>query len=278
MGSVSGKPPSPVSALPPLVACPPSLARRASSTEEVGRRCPSRHFGENQLSPRSLGISPLPTTHPKALQRPQVRPSSPHYRTFSLVMGGSRGFGSTPRHVPGCPSNALFGLAFAPAPHLHVLNLATRSNSPAHSSISTPSPKGSDCLSAHGFRIFSSPFRGAFHLSLTVLVHYRSSRVFRLGGWSPQLPTEFHVLRGTQVPDHPRCTSFAYGTLTRSGRPSQIVRLDSSRRRDLCGDLHQVLQPRVRNGHNLGTDTVWATPRSLTTTWGISVDSCSSGY
>ena len=28
----------------------------------------------------------------------------------------------------------------------------------------------------------------SFHLSLTVLVHYRSSEVFSLGGWSPQIP------------------------------------------------------------------------------------------
>ncbi len=53
------------------------------------------HFGENQLSPGSLGISPLPTGHPTALQRRKVRPSSPHYRTFSLPMGSSPGFGST---------------------------------------------------------------------------------------------------------------------------------------------------------------------------------------
>src|SRR5258708_14674188 len=44
----------------------------------------------------------------------------------------------------------------------------------------------------------SSPLRGAFHLSLTVLVHYRSLKVFSLGGWSPLLPTNspgFVVLR-----------------------------------------------------------------------------------
>ena len=46
----------------------------------------------------------------------------------------------------------------------------------------------------------SSPSRGAFHLSLTVLVHYRLHEVFSLGGWSPQLPTRFHVSRGTQDP------------------------------------------------------------------------------
>ena len=36
--------------------------------------------------------------------------------------------------------------------------------------------------------LFHSPNRGAFHLSLTVLVHCRSSSVFSLGGWAPQLP------------------------------------------------------------------------------------------
>ena len=46
----------------------------------------------------------------------------------------------------------------------------------------------------------SSPSRGAFHLSLTVLVHYRSLQVCSLGGWSPPLPTRFHVPRGTQDP------------------------------------------------------------------------------
>ena len=33
------------------------------------------------------------------------------------------------------------------------------------------------------------PLRGSFHLSVTVLVHYRSSSVFNLGRWSSQLPT-----------------------------------------------------------------------------------------
>ena len=36
---------------------------------------------------------------------------------------------------------------------------------------------------------FSLPFRGTFHLSLTVLVLYRSLCVFSLGKWSPQLHT-----------------------------------------------------------------------------------------
>ena len=35
----------------------------------------------------------------------------------------------------------------------------------------------------------SLPSRGAFHLSLTVLVHYRSLEVFSLGQWSARFPT-----------------------------------------------------------------------------------------
>ena len=38
--------------------------------------------------------------------------------------------------------------------------------------------------------LFHSPHRGSFHLSFTVLVHYRSSNVFSLGKWASQLPTE----------------------------------------------------------------------------------------
>lgn len=33
--------------------------------------------------------------------------------------------------------------------------------------------------------LFHSPRRGTFHLSLTVLVHYRSPRVFSLTEWTP---------------------------------------------------------------------------------------------
>src|SRR5205807_3452489 len=37
-----------------------------------------------------------------------------------------------------------------------------------------------------------------------------------LGGWSPQLPTRFHVSRGTQDPDL-ALSAVLYGTLTLSG-------------------------------------------------------------
>ncbi len=37
--------------------------------------------------------------------------------------------------------------------------------------------------------LFHSPSGGSFHLSLAVLVHYRSPKVFSLGEWTPQLRT-----------------------------------------------------------------------------------------
>ena len=44
----------------------------------------------------------------------------------------------------------------------------------------------------------SSPFRAAFNLSLTVLVHYRSRNVFSFGRKSSRLHTGFHESRITQ--------------------------------------------------------------------------------
>src|SRR5579863_8804125 len=71
----------------------------------------------------------------------------------------------------------------------------------------------------------SFPSRGTFHLSLTVLVHYRSRQLLSLGGWSPLLPTRLHVSRGTQDPS-PSLYSALYGTLTRSGGAFQRLRVN----------------------------------------------------
>ena len=48
------------------------------------------------------------------------------------------------------------------------------------------------------FQVFSLPARGAFHLSLSVLIHYRSPVVFSLGRWSARIQPEFLVLRPTR--------------------------------------------------------------------------------
>ena len=60
------------------------------------------HFGENQLSPGSLGISPLPTAHPSLLQQTPVRSSTASYSGFHLAMGSSPGFGLARRDSSPC--------------------------------------------------------------------------------------------------------------------------------------------------------------------------------
>src|SRR5690349_8239616 len=127
------------------------------------------HFGENQLSRSLIGLSPLSTGHPPGFQPWWVRASTPSYRRFTLPMDRSLRFGSRARD-----SNALFGLAFATATP-HGLTSPPTTNSQAHSSKGTPSPQKAptDCKHTVSGTI-SLPSRGAFHLSLTVLVRYRS--------------------------------------------------------------------------------------------------------
>src|SRR5436853_3675376 len=111
----------------------------------------------------------------------------------------------------------------------------------------------------------SSPLRGAFHLSLTVLVHYRSLLVFSLGGWSPQLPTRFHVPRGTQDASLPqsRCST---GLSPAAVAFSNAFECSSA---TYCWSYNPRPSCEGR---------VWAGPGSLATTTGISVDFFSSGY
>src|SRR5213595_459492 len=132
------------------------------------------HFGENQLSRSLIGLSPLPTAHPLHFQLKWVRSSTTSYRRFNLAMGRSLRFGSRSRHC-----NALFRLAFATASP-HGLTSRRNTNSQAHSSKGTPSHPYSkaadaptDCKHTVSGTV-SLPSRGTFHLSLTVLVRYRS--------------------------------------------------------------------------------------------------------
>src|SRR5947209_18141456 len=92
--------PSPTSALPPT---------------PVSRGCTSMHFGENQLSPGSLGISLLSTSPPPVLQHWWVRASTNCHVRFTLLMDSSPGFGS---HRRDALFFALFRLGFPQAPQL----------------------------------------------------------------------------------------------------------------------------------------------------------------
>jgi hypothetical protein len=141
------------------------------------------HFGENQLSRSLIGLSPLPTTHPPGFQPWWVRTSTTSYSRFTLAMGRSLRFGSTPRdsHTPKeCTRPIRTRFRYGSPTRV---NLATKHNSQAHSSKGTPSPphphkeNAATALTACRHTVsgtLSLPSRGTFHLSLTVLVRYRS--------------------------------------------------------------------------------------------------------
>ncbi len=62
----------------------------------ITRGYTSIYFGENQLSPGLIGLSPLATAHPGSFQPTTVRSSTRFYPSFNLAMARSPGFGSTP--------------------------------------------------------------------------------------------------------------------------------------------------------------------------------------
>ena len=105
MCSVSCMPPSTNSALPPMI---------------KSERCTSMHFGENQLSPALIGLSPLSTGHPNGFQPKLVRSSTASYRCFNLPMDRSTGFGSNASNY-----FALFRLGFPTATSIDLTSLDT---------------------------------------------------------------------------------------------------------------------------------------------------------
>ena len=130
------------------------------------------HFGEYELFPSLIGLSPLPTGHPKTFQRQRVRASTMCYHSFTLPMGRSHGFASTTTNY-----SALFRLAFASAPHLKCLTLLATVTRRLIMQKARRHPYGLRPLVGVWFQVlFHSLIQGSFHLSLTVLVHYRSLR------------------------------------------------------------------------------------------------------
>ena len=133
------------------------------------------HFGEYELFPSLIGLSPLPTGHPKTFQRQPVRASTVCYHSFTLPMGRSHGFASTTTNY-----SALFRLAFATDPHLKCLTLLATVTRRLIMQKARRHPETSSRLrplvSVWFQVLFHSLIQGSFHLSLTVLVHYRSLR------------------------------------------------------------------------------------------------------
>ena len=129
------------------------------------------HIGEYALSPSLISLSPLPSTHPEAFQRLLVRSSSWCYPAFNLVKGRSLGFASTTTDY--APSSDSLSLRLRASSHLTLPATVTRrfimQKARRHSQkLLRP------LVGARFQVLFHSSVRSAFHLSLTVLVHYRS--------------------------------------------------------------------------------------------------------
>ena len=81
-----------------------ATANRADLIQQLYLLCsfnerqPSSYFRKNQLSPSSIGISPLFTSHPRVLHGSWVRASFACYSKFTLLINSSPGFGSSPCH------------------------------------------------------------------------------------------------------------------------------------------------------------------------------------
>ena len=107
-------------------------------------------------------------------------------------------------------------------------------------------------------------FQVLFHSPLGVLFTFPSrywftighQRVFSLGGWSPQIPTGFHVSRGTWDPDPRSPTPLPYRTVTFCGAPFQALQLGLG-----------FLTPRPGRSRNRSSPTTPTPQRLRAITW-----------
>ena len=128
------------------------------------------HFGEYELSPSLISLSPPPSGHPEAFQRLLVRSSRWCYPSFNLPKGRSLGFASTPSDYPPCSDSLSL--------RLHISRCLTLPEKVTRRFIMQKARRHScelrPLVGAWFQELFHSSVRSAFHLSFTVLVHYRS--------------------------------------------------------------------------------------------------------
>src|SRR4030095_16262315 len=134
----------------------------------------------------------------------------------------------------------------------------------------------------YGFRYYFTPLTGVlFTFPSRYWFTIGRRGVFSLGSWSTQIPTGFHVPRGTREHCQGVTEPFAYGAFTLYGgsfqRPSARLVISHSPGRP---------QPTPTTSRNPGKATpagyhalpVWAVPRSLAATDGITLVFSSWGH
>ena len=128
------------------------------------------HFGEYELSPSLISLSPPPSGHPEAFQRLLVRSSRWCYPSFNLPKGRSLGFASTPSDYTPCSDSLSL--------RIHISRCLTLPEKVTRRFIMQKARRHScelrPLVGAWFQELFHSSVRSAFHLSFTVLVRYRS--------------------------------------------------------------------------------------------------------
>ena len=208
------------------------------------------HFGENQLSPSLIGLSPLPTAHPPGFQPWWVRSSTRSYPRFNLAMGRSLGFGSRARDYKR-PVRTRFRYGFPTRVNLATHRKLAGSFFKRHAV--TPHQQAGTRLR----RIVGTRFQVLFHSPPGVLFTFPSrylsaighQGVFRLNGWSRQIHTEFQGFRVTWD-TNPKTRTYAYGAITLYGSrfPTDfnftlVFLLRCSSAAELTGPTTPYLQP-----------------------------------
>ncbi len=164
-------------------------------------------------------------------------------------------------------------LAFAPAPPVRWLSLATCTYSLAHSTKGTPShPKGcSDRPEAHGFRICFTPLGGVlFTFPSRYWCTIGRQGYLALGRGRPCFPPDFSCPVVLTLMSHTSPVRFAYGTLTRSGRPFQQRSAPGwFCARALPSPPDIASNPTLASAAACTASVVWAPPGSLAATTGI---------
>ena len=159
-------------------------------------RYASTYFGENQLAPGSIGISPLTTPHPPIFQHRSVRTSTWCYPSFILDMVRSPGFGSINTDLTPSSDSLSLWLQHSrlnlPVPISRRLILQQARGHPFNRAPTA-------CKLMVSWSI-SLPSRGSFHLSLAVLFTIGHTGVFSLTRWSSLIHAGFHVPHATRDP------------------------------------------------------------------------------
>ena len=131
------------------------------------------HFGENELSPSSIGFSPLNLSHLPAFQRWWVRSSTKSYLSFNLDRPRSLGFATITCDYRPLKTRFPFGSASLTLPHIITRRMINQ-NPRSH-------PLGLLPFVSTRFQVlFHSLTQGSFHLSLTVLSSIGQQKYFAL--------------------------------------------------------------------------------------------------